>query len=223
MKYIAHRGKTIHALENTKEAFLDAAKDSHYDGIECDIYTSRDGEFFVFHDESTKRLSREKHLVMDLTFDELKQIKLTDKLSNFYEIPHIIEFLDICKTYQKQPVIEIKKLHDITNLHNFLALLDDYRGLNPIVISFNIDYLKYLRAISNIELYLLTNDINDQLIYDCRVNELNFNIDKKIINKEIVTKLKKKGFKVAVFTVNSKKQENEFKNLKIDLLTTDKL
>ncbi len=223
MKYIAHRGKTIHALENTKEAFLAAASDSHYDGIECDIYTSKDKEFFCFHDESTKRLSKTKHLVMDLSFDELKQIKLIDKTNQAYKIPHLIEFLNICKTYQKQPVIEIKKMHSITNLHDFLSLLEDFMMLKPIVISYNIDYLKYLRALSEIDLYLLTASIDDQIIYDCRVNEINFNLDKKTIHKTLVTKLKKKGFIIGAFTVNSKKQEAEFKDLKIDFITTDKL
>jgi glycerophosphoryl diester phosphodiesterase len=223
MKYIAHRGKTMTALENTKEAFIDAALDSHFDGIECDIYTSNDGEFIIFHDESTKRLSSKKHQIMDLSYDEIKQIKLYDKNKNTYEIPHLVEFLDICKTHQKQPIIELKKIHDITLLHNLIAIIDDYADLDPVIISFNINYLKYLRAISSLNLYFLTIDINDELIYDCRVNSLNIYMNKESMTKPIISKLKKKGFMIGIFTVNDKKTEAICKELLIDLLTTDKL
>lgn len=223
MKYIAHRGKTINALENTKEAFLNAALDSHFDGIECDIYTTSDGEFIVFHDESTKRLSAEDHQILDLSYEEIKQLKLYDKKKNTYEIPHLVEFLDICKKHQKKPIIEIKKIHDITLLHNLIAIIDDYIDLEPVIISFNINYLKYLRAISTVNLYLLTTFIDDQLIYDCRVNALDLYINKESVNKSLVQKLKKKGFNLGVFTVNDKKTETICKELMIDLLTTDKL
>ncbi|BCR35772.1 glycerophosphodiester phosphodiesterase [Mariniplasma anaerobium] len=223
MKYIAHRGKTISALENTKEAFMDAALDPHFDGVECDIYTSNDGEFIIFHDESTKRLSSKNHQIMDLSYEEIKQIKLFDKKKNNYEIPHLVEFLDICKAHHKKPIIEIKKIHDITQLHNLFAIIGDYDDLDPVIISFNINYLKYLRAITDIDLYLLTTFIDDELIYDCRVNLLNLYLNKESINKTLVEKLKKKGFNLGVFTVNDKKTESICKELMIDLLTTDKL
>lgn len=223
MKYIAHRGKTINALENTKEAFIDAALDSHFEGIECDIYTSSDHEFIVFHDESTKRLSTKNQKIMDLSYDEIKQIKLYDKNKKIYGIPHLVEFLDICKAHQKNPIIELKKIHDISLLNNLFVILDDYANLEPVIISFNMNYLKYLRAISNIKLYLLTTDVDDQLIYDCRVNELNLYINKESLNKSLVEKLKKKGFSIGVFTVNDKKIESKCRELNIDLFTTDKL
>ncbi len=223
MKYIAHRGKTINALENTKEAFIDAALDSHFEGIECDVYTSSDGEFIIFHDEDMKRLSSKKQNIMDLSYEEIKQIKLHDKHKNIYEVPHLVEFLDICKKYQKKPIIEIKKIHDITLLHHLVVLLEDYLELEPVLISFNINYLKYIRAISNIKLYFLTTYVDDQIIYDSRVNELNLYINKETLDKSLVKKLKKKGFEIGVFTVNDKKNESKFKELDIDLFTTDKL
>jgi glycerophosphoryl diester phosphodiesterase len=223
MKYIAHRGKTTNALENTKEAFTAAALDPHFDGIECDIYTSNDGEFVIFHDESTKRLSSENYQLMDLSYEKIKQLTLFDKKKNTYEVPHLVEFLDICKMHNKKPIIEIKKIHDITQLNNLFVILDDYANLEPIIISFNINYLKYLRALSIIDLYLLTTDVDDELIYDCRVNSLNLYINKESVNKALIQKLKKKGFNIGVFTVNDKKNEAICKELVIDLLTTDKL
>jgi glycerophosphoryl diester phosphodiesterase len=160
---------------------------------------------------------------MDLSYDEIKQVKLYDKDKKTYEIPHLVEFLDICKKHDKKPIIEIKKVHDITQLNQLLVMLEDYAILEPTIISFNLNYLKYIRAISSIKLYLLTLDIDDQLIYDCRVNELNFYINKESLDKVMIEKLKKKGFEIGVFTVNDKKNELKCIDLNIDLLTTDKL
>ena len=43
MEYIAHRGKTQEALDNTIEAFEHAGQDAHFIGIECDIHSTLDG------------------------------------------------------------------------------------------------------------------------------------------------------------------------------------
>lgn len=223
MKYIAHRGKTTDALENTIEAFLAAAQDPHYIGIECDLRTSSDYEFIIFHDDSTKRLSDKDQLIADLTYDEIKSLILYDEKKKTYAIPHIIEYLNICKSYEKRPIIEIKKIHEISLLQNLLSLLDDYLMIEPIIISYDMNYLKYIRAFSMIELFIITNQVDENLIYDCRVNEINFNIDEVSVDKDIIENLRKKGFKTAVFTVNDKERAAIYEALKIDFLTTDKL
>lgn len=223
MKYIAHRGKTDNALENTIEAFIAAANDPHFDGIECDIYTTQDKEFVIHHDHTLERFADMDDQIMDLTYDEIKNIKLYDKNSNVYHIPHLVEFLDICKKHQKRPIVEIKKIHDISLLHNLLVLLEDYEMINPMIISFDLNYLKYLRTSSTLDLYYLTNEITDEMMYDCRVNEINFYINKESVCKQTITTLKKKGFLIGVFTVNDKKTEELCKSLELDYITTDKL
>jgi len=221
MEYIAHRGKTIKFLENTVEAFVDAAKDSHFDGIECDVYTTLDHEFVIHHDHNFLRLAQDERHIMDVTYQELESINLVDQKNKTYKVPHLVEFLNICKTYKKRPIIEIKEIHDITLLHQLITLLDDYMEISPTIISFNINYLKYLRTISHIDLYFLTTEITEQFMYDCRVNEINFNINKESLSKETISILKKKGFKVGVFTVNEQDIENNCKKLNVEFITTD--
>lgn len=48
-RLIAHRGLKEKAKENTMEAFLDALKNDHYAGFECDIRTSKDKVFVICH------------------------------------------------------------------------------------------------------------------------------------------------------------------------------
>lgn len=221
MEWIAHRGKTNQALENTTEAFKAAAIDSLYQGIECDVYPSVDGEFFVYHDEDFSRLSNFQTRLLDLTSLEIEAIKLRNTKGQEYAIPKLTQFLDICKKYQKRPIIEIKKVHQFQELHQLLQLLEPYLKLNPIIISFQIDYLKYLRALAPIELLFLTSTINDEMIYDCRVNEFGFNLHEKLLNHTTVTLLKKKGFKVGFWTVSKQEKARLAEKLEVDYLTVD--
>jgi glycerophosphoryl diester phosphodiesterase len=217
MEYIAHRGKTQKALENTLEAFEHAGQDNHFVGIECDIHSTLDGIFIVHHDDSIKQLDNKK--IVELNFQEIKNIKLEGK----YQIPLLEEFLDICKKYQKVPMIEIKKVADIEHLQQLITMLELYQDIKPVIISFNMNYLKYLRTQTQFDMYFLTTEISDQNMYDCRVNEINFYINKESLNKETIKTLKSKGFKIGVFTVNETEIEKHAKNLEIDFLTTDTL
>ncbi|AUD63255.1 hypothetical protein BK010_06490 [Tenericutes bacterium MO-XQ] len=217
MEYIAHRGKTQKALENTLEAFEQAGQDNHFVGIECDIHSTLDGIFIVHHDDTMKQLDNKK--IVELNFQEIKNIKLEGK----YHIPLLEEFLDICKKYQKIPMIEIKNIADIEHLQQLITILELYQDIKPVIISFNMNYLKYLRTQTQFDMYFLTTEISEQNMYDCRVNEINFYINKESLNKETIKTLKSKGFKIGVFTVNETEIEKHAKNLEIDFLTTDTL
>jgi glycerophosphoryl diester phosphodiesterase len=54
MDIIAHRGASAHAPENTMAAFR-LAWESGADGIELDVWLSRDDEIVVHHDSTTRR------------------------------------------------------------------------------------------------------------------------------------------------------------------------
>jgi glycerophosphoryl diester phosphodiesterase len=60
-------------------------------------------------------------------------------------------------------------------------------------------------------------------MYDCRVNELNYYINKESLNGQTIKVLKSKGFKIGVFTVNEKEIEEQAKKLSLNYLTTDSL
>ncbi|MEF3692634.1 MAG: glycerophosphodiester phosphodiesterase family protein, partial [Acholeplasmataceae bacterium] len=68
MKYIAHRGYSSKAPENTVPSFTLAGEKQRFYGIECDLYTTKDGQFVVFHDENLKRMTGVDGSIMDYTF-----------------------------------------------------------------------------------------------------------------------------------------------------------
>ncbi len=226
MKYIAHRGLSSKAPENTIPAFELAAKEQRYFGIECDIQTTKDAQFVIFHDDDLQRMAKAKVKVRDLTYNELLDYTISKgngiKKYKGLKIPLLTEYLEICSFYNKTAVIEVKYVHEITMLSDLISLLDNYPSLSIMIISFNVNYLKYLRAITQMELHYLSDSITDSDIYDARVNQLNLSLRKDILTKALVTRLKKEGFLIAVYTVNDIKDAIKFQNLGIDYLTTDK-
>ena len=225
MKYIAHRGLSSQAPENTIASFNLAAKNQHFFGIECDIYTTKDGQFVIHHDESLKRMVKEQLNLMDLTYEELNEyfIKTGSKVRTYHEekIPSLTSFLNICSDSNKAAIIEIKKIHDITQLTDLVSILDEYPSLTVILISFNINYLKYLRAITERELQLLAEVVNTDLMYDCRANRIDMSIDKDKLKPTLIKKLKKEGFRIGVYTVDNISQAIQFEKMGVDFLTTN--
>jgi glycerophosphoryl diester phosphodiesterase len=226
MKWIAHRGFSYIAPENTIPAFMQAAEDDFIFGIECDIHTTLDDEFVVIHDDTTKRMTRDKKVIKELTLNEVRSltIKNGNKARSYKDlkIPTLNEYLDICKENHKTAIIEIKSINHIDLLNSFLAKIEAYDDLNVIVISSNLNYLKYLRAICELELHLITEKIADSLIYDCRVNQIDFAIKKTIADEKTIAKLKKKGFKINVWTITGNREANKLIALGVDYLTTGK-
>ncbi len=226
MKYIAHRGLSSKAPENTIPAFELAAKEQRYFGIECDVQMTKDNQFVIFHDDDLQRMTKAKVRVRDLTYEELMEYNISKgngiKKYKDLKIPLLTDYLEICSFHSKTAVIEVKHVHDITMLTDLINLLDDYPSLTVIIISFNMNYLKYLRAITQAELHYLSDSITESEIYDARVNQLGLSLRKDIISKTLVNRLKKEGFKIAVYTVNDTKDALKFQNLGIDYLTTDK-
>ena len=132
----AHRGvfdnKKI--VENTISAFKKALLDNF--NIELDIRVTKDNKIIVFHDENIKRLTNIDRLVRNMTYDELKNIKL---LNTNDRIPLLEEVLTLVKG-NVTLLIEIKDNFSSNTLKELNKLLLDYNGkvllqsFNPIII-----------------------------------------------------------------------------------------
>ena len=110
VKYIAHRGCPRRELENTVESFIAAGNKKYY-GIESDVTMISDGNVIIYHDDDLKRLAGISKQTRELTIEEAKLIKLTGKGTYHtydYKIPSPLEYIRICKHYDKVPVIDVK-------------------------------------------------------------------------------------------------------------------
>ena len=105
--YIAHRGESKSAPENTLEA-INLAWQNGADGIEIDVHLSADNEIIVNHDKSTKRMTGEYRLIRRNNLAEIKKLNVKKNGYGYnydVKIPTLIEAL---KTVPKGKYIFIE-------------------------------------------------------------------------------------------------------------------
>ena len=73
MKLIAHRGASLERPENTIDS-LEYGSELGAFAVECDVRTTADGRYVIFHDDNMKRLGNDDRAVSDVTFDEMNSI-----------------------------------------------------------------------------------------------------------------------------------------------------
>ena len=123
----AHRG--LHkegniAPENSILAFELAVKEGY--GIELDVQLTKDDIPVVFHDFSLKRMCGLDKKVDELTFAELKNLRLSNSEES---IPSLKEVLDLVKG-QVPLIIEFKTHNNNSSLCEITApILDNYNGV----------------------------------------------------------------------------------------------
>lgn len=139
-KYIAHRG--LHndlVLENTMEAFKKAIEAGY--PIELDVHLLHDNSVVVFHDDNLIRMANINRKIKDVTYDEIKNIKL--KGSNNY-IPLFKDVLNLVNG--RVPLLIELKYDCKTGLleDKVMNILKDYKGPYAIQ-SFSVLSLIYLK------------------------------------------------------------------------------
>src|SRR5438552_1297682 len=72
---IAHRGDHTEGPENTLAAY-EKAIELGADYIETDLRTTKDGELVIMHDATVNRMTNGKGNVKDITWKEIKQLKI---------------------------------------------------------------------------------------------------------------------------------------------------
>ncbi len=139
---IAHRGLwNDNIIENSIPAYLNAVK--HGFAIEIDLYLSKDGVLFSFHDINLKRMTGVDALITDKTFDEIKALNL---LGSDLTVPTFDEVLSAVDG--KVPLlIEIKDQPDKTCVDKTVNRLKSYKGEFALQ-SFNPLYIKRIKKLA---------------------------------------------------------------------------
>ena len=114
-RFIAHRGLSAQAPENTRLAFELAAKEGYW-GMETDVRMTKDNRFILLHDTTLKKMCGKDKRPEDMTYDEVRALKITggNNISKYKnnkdatQIADIEDYLKICIKYDKVPLIELK-------------------------------------------------------------------------------------------------------------------
>ena len=242
---VGHRG-SLWGLENTREAFLNGIYKG-YEALECDIRTTKDGQFVICHDEDFVRLGGDSTTVVrDMTMEEILSIPLRQKRRDgktYYgnALP-LSDFLDMCRQYDRVPVVEIKwssnifsSFSDPDNNHCYdgvpaLMSMIAEKGLSDkaIILTSMKGVLDNIRKnYPDAQLQLLSRENWRQHVEWCF--ERNISID--VANggegfedtEERVKTFHDKGVKVNVWTIDDPEKFEYLQRAGVDMITTNKL
>ena len=226
MNIYAHRGlfDNKRIVENTINAFKKALIENL--NIELDIRVTKDRKLVVFHDKNIKRLTGINSKISDLTYKELKNIKLLDTNDT---VPLLVDVLSLVKG-RVSLLIEIKQSLSNRVLKDLDRLLLDYNG-KVLLQSFNPFMLRKL-SLSSLNRYdsgiLLTNDYNGFKRSLYNVFTYKYLIKQKYISfisspKELVLKVKNISNKeLFIWTIKTKEEFIEYKKYSNNLICNQK-
>ncbi len=96
---VAHRGDHVDAPENTIAAY-ELGIQHGVDFVEIDLRTTKDSQLVIMHDATVNRMTNGNGKVSDLSFAEIRQLKLADKTRpglGEHQIPSFEEVLKVCR------------------------------------------------------------------------------------------------------------------------------
>lgn len=223
----AHRG--VHALapENTIPAFEEAVKHNYY-SAECDIRLTKDNQWVVIHNSSVNARFCQMGEVKDYTLEELKTFSYKGG-ANFWKykdmrIPTLHEYLDVFVDADTRPQIEIKE----DGCDMLGTVVDAIREKDlvekAIVISFDIEQLKYVNQLEpDIELWYLVDEITPENIAEAKATgdnvwlSANFSVN----NTETMQLAIDAGVGVSFWTVNTIEDAKMLYDMGIRYMETD--
>ena len=230
MEIIAHRGASHDAPENTIAAFQ-LAWEHGADAVELDIRLAKDGRIVAFHDLTTKRIAGVDRRVDAQTYGELQA--LTRRFPQGAHIPSIEEALATVPAGRRL-FIEIKCGPEV--LPGLERALDASGKLPQqiVIIGFDIETMKRARAcIPAVEVCWVTSPKTwsfgrvpsvGGLIAVAQSAQLDgLDIDARFtIDATFVSRVKKAGLKLYVWTVNDAKTARKLAALGVDGITTNR-
>jgi glycerophosphoryl diester phosphodiesterase len=215
MKIYAHRGSSGNNPEMTRLAYEVAIKEGA-DGFECDVRLSSDGEIVCIHDATTKRIAEMKLRVSRSSLKELQSV---------YELITLNELLDLAISAKKDLLIETKHPnifggrieHKVVELLKSKVAQIKCAGIEVIVMSFSsfaIGRVKSKWDFCKVTKYFLSARFSNRKV-------LALNIDLVTRHPSLIKKLKDRGSRVFVWTVNEKSEFEICKALKVDGMITN--
>lgn len=229
---IGHRGSLL-GVENTEEAFINGATHFGYQGLECDVKTTLDGQCVCWHDNNLKRGGWEEVVIAETTLDSLLTYTLTQtRKEQTYTatICTVDRYLEICKEHQVFPVVELKWATGINNndmsLFPSLYALIEKHGLveEAVILTSMRQSLEYIRTnYPQLQCQYLRQTVKDEDVQWCHDWKANISIQHANITKELVKQCDSLGVQVAAWTVNSDSIYNRLVDLGCDFVTTDYL
>lgn len=225
VRMIAHRGLSGIEAENTAAAFIAAANRSYF-GIETDVHKTADGNYVVIHDDTTGRVAERNIPVEGTALAELRRLALIDRDGSTridLRIPTLQEYLSICRRYRKVGVLEFKNKFSSGEIAEILQIIREVYDLQKMLfISFSLSNLLELRRIfPQARAEYLVSEWDDQLLELLPAQRLGLDIDYRVLNRELVKRIKQKGILLNAWTCDDTADAKKLIQWGVDQITTN--
>lgn len=221
---IAHRGVSGLETENTKEAFIIAGNKSYY-GIETDVHVTLDGKFLICHDDNILRVTGKDLIIEQTNYDDIIKNKIykfkTD--INQLEFPNLTDYINICKKYNKEAILEIK---NEVKEEDALRIVEEIKSIgwleHTTIISFCvINLLNIRKYYKDIKLQFLTGEFNDDLLKTLVNNNISLDYYFGNLTKEIIDKMHDNNLVVNCWTVDKEIDADNLIDMGVDMITSN--
>jgi glycerophosphoryl diester phosphodiesterase len=210
---IGHRGAKGYTTENTLESFSKAIE-LGANAIEFDVRISKDAELVLIHDDTLKKVFGKDVPVHEATLDELKE--LTGN-----RIPTLQEALNFIGRKVEKILIELKESgyeEDVLNIITKENLKD-----RVIIVSFLEQVLSHMRDLdTSIETGLIFTKFKKPIDAALRLNAQYLVPLYRFFHRRDIAKAHKSNLKVIVWTINTKKEAEEYFAKDVDGIASDK-
>lgn len=240
-RFIAHRGLSAQAPENTVYAFELAGKQAYW-GIETDVRRTKDGEFVLCHDTTLKKMCGVDKRPEDMDFEEIRKLKIVGgnniakykNITSANRIATLEEYLEVCIKYDKVPLIEMKVEQKNGEKLNMKEedLKDLYEKVKGIMgdrvytyTSFNLETLLQMRFITrndnNINIRHITNHPNlDNLSY-YRKRKIQLDCNYKNVSLSTLNDFHAAGVTICAWVIDDKETAWDYIQRDADYITTN--
>lgn len=231
-RYIAHRGASFAAPENTIAAFRQAQK-MGATWVECDVAMTADGVPVIFHDDCLNRTSNGDGKLADKSYAALSELECGSWFNSRFaheKIPTLVDVLNICQQLHLGINLEIKSQH-FNCQKKFLRMLNDIlpfweAGYHDILISsFKIRPLLFFMAHAPQipRALLMQYERADWPCFAKKLNCFSINISQHIAKQELIQAIKQQGYLALCYTINDVDEAEQLFRLGIDGIFTDQL
>lgn len=223
VEIIAHRGFHLYEVENSIPAFKEAIKEGA-DAIELDVHLTRDGKIVVFHDFDIKRIFGIDRKILDMTWEELSNMKFPGKN---YGIP-LLE--DVFREIENKLYIEVKTMDDMGRRY-YTNIIDSLRDLmldvgrkDDIIISFDPLPLLYSKKFSEIKNGLDIDEGSKKLIGENTILVLIDAMDYILPNRSLIGDFLKYGReRIIAWPINDISSFEQLEHMGIAGIITDRI
>ncbi|MDX2345700.1 MAG: glycerophosphodiester phosphodiesterase family protein [Legionella sp.] len=229
--FIAHRGASAYAPENTLAAF-NKAYELGARAIELDVMMCADGGLFIFHDETFQRAtSNGSGKFNAATSDYINTLDAGSWFAPRFSGEKIVslpEAINWFVTHKVQANFEIKPHPGCAKATTeaFLACLKQHWPLDapqPLVSCFDHDVMKRCaRLAPELPLGLLFRKApKNWMMLAKEVRAVSIHLDKYWVTKKRIKQMKDAGYQVCIYTVNSREFAARYLALGADAILTD--